>query len=92
MGQNKRWLSWEYCECGCHCLVASVGSHHYAAYTSTHGDKRGRVHVFDGGCGQRLSRYYREYQSFGQADYQTYRRAQKAVQADFRAAQKAGLL
>lgn len=78
-----RRLPWEYCECGCHCLVASVGQHHFAAYIFiTEDERNGTVRIYDGGCGQRLSRYFREYPSFGQADYQTWRRLKVKVRKE----------
>ena len=91
MGKKRNRLPWEYCECGCHMSNASVGRHHFGAYLFITDDERnGRVRVYDGGCGNRLSRYYREYASFGQADYQTWRRLKARVKSD-RAAESAVL-
>lgn len=34
---DKLKLNWEYCECGCHCHIASIGGHHFALYQDLQG-------------------------------------------------------
>lgn len=63
-------------------LVASVGRYTFSVYIHIRDGVAAECRVYDGGCGQRLIRYFKEYASFGQADYQTWRRLQAIAKKD----------
>jgi hypothetical protein len=56
-------LPWEYCECGCHCLVATVGPYSVTLFDSL----RGKVYVWTGGCRSKMYEPEGTYPTFEEA-------------------------